>query len=221
MKHQDIIELLPWYANATLNDDERKTVAAHLADCQECAAELKSLTAIRDAVVELGDQVPAPSPRQLHRALAEIENYEESRTQAENRRLGSLWNWFGGLWSGWWQTPIFARALIAVQALLLVGLGATAIYQYRHQNTVYVTSSGPSGPGTGARIVVGFEPGISEQQLRQTIEGIRGEIVGGPSALNLYTVQLQIPREKTEEVDKLLERLRQNRRVVRVAEKAQ
>ena len=221
MKHQDIIELLPWYANATLANDERKTVETHLANCQECAQELKSLTTVRNAVVELGDRVPAPSPRQLNRALAEIENYENSKAQAGNRRTTGSLNRIAAFWTGWWQTPAFARSLIAVQAILLVGLAVTALYQYRHQNTVYVTSSGPSVPGTGAKIVVGFEPGVSEEQLRKTIQDIDGQIVGGPSALDLYTVQLKIPKEKTAEIDKILERLRQSRRVVRVAQETQ
>ena len=73
MNHQEIIELLPWYANSTLSENERRRVETHLAGCQDCAQELASLSAVRNAVIELGDQVPAPSPRQFNRAAQPLQ----------------------------------------------------------------------------------------------------------------------------------------------------
>ena len=46
MKHQEIIESLPWYVNGTLSQPERAEIAQHLASgCRECAQEVASLTA--------------------------------------------------------------------------------------------------------------------------------------------------------------------------------
>ena len=64
MKHQEIIESLPWYVNGTLSQPERAEIAQHLATgCRECAREVASLTALRKAVVAVGDAAPEPSPR--------------------------------------------------------------------------------------------------------------------------------------------------------------
>ena len=222
MNHQEIIELLPWYANSTLSEDERKRVEMHLADCQECAQELASLSAVHNAVIELGDQTPAPSPRQFKRALAEIENYEQSKVRTGKRRVGGLHDRIATLWTAWWQaTPVFGRALIAAQVILLIGLGTATFYQYNRRNVVYVTSSGPSGPGTGTRIVVRFNPDITEQEVRKTISDIDGTIAGGPSAQDLYTIQLKIPQGQAEDIERLPQKLRENRRVIRIAEKTQ
>jgi anti-sigma factor RsiW len=79
MNHQEIIELLPWYVNATLSSEEKAIVASHLEGCAECAGEVRSLTAMRKAVIAVGDQAPDPSPFLLNRALAEIESYERQR----------------------------------------------------------------------------------------------------------------------------------------------
>ncbi|MBU1049853.1 zf-HC2 domain-containing protein [Candidatus Bipolaricaulota bacterium] len=35
-----IRELIPWYANGTLSDDEAQNVAAHIAQCESCRDEL-------------------------------------------------------------------------------------------------------------------------------------------------------------------------------------
>ena len=41
MKHQEIIESLPWYVNGTLDQAERAAVTQHLAaGCDECAREV-------------------------------------------------------------------------------------------------------------------------------------------------------------------------------------
>jgi len=70
MKHQEIIESLPWYVNGTLSQTERAAVTQHLAGgCRECAQEIASLNAMRKLVVAVGDDAPEPSPYLLNRAL--------------------------------------------------------------------------------------------------------------------------------------------------------
>ena len=223
MNHQEIIELLPWYANQTLDDDERKMVEMHLADCRDCAKELESLKAMRKTVVEVGDSGPALSRFALNRALAEIEDYERTRTSAA-RAAGAAQatQETKGFWARWWQpTPVFARALIAAQIVLVLALGSLTLYQYSHPNIVFKTSSGGVNDKTSTRITVGFSEGATEQEIRQTILGIQGQIVEGPSALGLYTIQVPIPREKAAEIDKVLQTLRRNTKVVRFAAEKQ
>ncbi|HLQ52552.1 MAG TPA: zf-HC2 domain-containing protein [Terriglobales bacterium] len=214
MKHREIIELLPWYVNATLKEDERKTVESHLAGCRECALELESLALMRKAVVELGDEVPTPSPVLLHQALAQIEDYE--RTRPPSRRSEASGNFWDRLAVWWRPTPVFARALIAVQLVLVLVLGAMVFHQQNRIDS-YKTLTAPVSEKGSVRLAVGFREGASEAEITQTLLGIQGKIVDGPSALGLYTIQVPIRPEQTQAIEKLLQTLRENRRVVRFA----
>lgn len=219
MKHSEIIELLPWYANSTLPEDERKEVETHLAGCGECAREVKSLAAMQKAIVEAGDKVPGPSANAFNRALAQIEDYERTREQAVKKviaRPGLLERI-----SSWWSpTPLLARAVIAVQLALVLGFGGVILYQH-NQNNVYTTSSGPAGDKSSTRIAVGFADGATAEQIRQAIVAVHGKIVDGPSALGLYTVQVPIAPENSQDINNVLKTLRENQHVIRFAEQKQ
>ena len=227
MNHHEIIELLPWYVNATLDQGERDLVATHLEGCGECANEVRSLTAIRKAVIAAGDQAPEPSPRLLDRALAEIENYERERgaAQAESQKplkpnsFSRSVRAFGASW--WPATPVFARFAMVAQLAALLAIGTLAVYQLKHPNIVYKSLSETSGQETGsaarARISVGFHDKASAREIRQALSEVNGTIVDGPSSLGLYTVQLPFAPDQSAEVDKAVQKLLQNRHVVSFA----
>ena len=228
MNHQEIIELLPWYVNATLSSEEKAIVASHLEGCAECAGEVRSLTAMRKAVIAVGDQAPDPSPFLLNRALVEIESYERQHAQAGGRpapKPGNFRDRLRAFRENWWPaTPVFARFAMATQLALLVAVGTVALYQYNHPRVVrespYGTAAGPSGtPGTEAKakISVAFNEKASAREIRDTLSEINATIVDGPSAQGFYTVQLPFAPEQTTEVDKVVQKLQQNRRVVSFA----
>lgn len=226
MNHQEIIELLPWYVNATLSQAEREIVETHLHGCAECTGEVRSLVAMRKAVVALQDQAPAPSQFLLNRALSEIENYERTRTQAENKKPQKPGSFRDRVRtfreSSWPTTPVFARFAMAAQLALILVVGTLALYQYNHPQIIYKTSAGPSGSSTGAgearaRLSVRFNEKASERQIRQALSEVHATIVDGPSAQGLYTVQLPFAPDQTDELDKAAQKLLRNRRVVTFA----
>lgn len=224
MKHQEIIELLPWYVNATLNQAERKLVETHLDGCAECANEVRSLAAMRKAVVAVGDEAPEPSPFLLNRALAEIEDYERSRAQAESLEAKKSGKWLrhlSAIWEDWFgKTPVFARVTLAAQMALILAVGTVAVYQHNHPETVYQVLTANSGEG--AMIGVVFNENASEREIRQALESVKGTIVGGPSAQRMYTVALKnVSKEDTAEIEKALQKLRQNKRVIRQVHETQ
>ena len=221
MKHQEIIELLPWYVNATLNQAERKLVETHLDGCAECAKEVRSLTAMRKAVIAVGDAAPEPSPFMLNRALAEIEDYERGRAEVEKSQAETSGKWLRHLsaaWEDWFgKTTVFARVALAAQMALVLAVGSVAIYQHNHPQTLYQVLTANSGEG--ALIAVRFNETASEREIRQALEGVNGTIVGGPSAQRMYTVALKnVSQDNTAEIEKALQKLRQNKRVVRDAQ---
>lgn len=219
MKHSEIIELLPWYANSTLPEEERREVETHVAACNECAQEVKNLAAMQRVIVEAGDKAPVPSAHALNRALAEIEEYERTREPAVKKVLArpSLLERI----SGWWSpTPLLARAVIAVQLALVLGFGGVILYQH-NQNNVYTTSSGPAGDRSSTRIAVGFAGGATAEQISQAILAVHGKIIDGPSALGLYTVQVPVAPENSQDINNVLKILRENQNVIRFAEQKQ
>jgi hypothetical protein len=226
MKHQEIIESLPWYVNGTLSQPERAEIAQHLAaGCRECAQEVASLTALRKAVVAVGDETPEPSPYLLNRALAQIEDYERTRVQTETRqqKSESPSKWLSAMSAIWGrQTPVFARVALAAQMAAVLVVGSVAIYQYKHPQIIYQTESGPTGAHDNkATISVIFNENASERDIRQTLDGIGGTIVAGPSAQSRYTIALKVPQESTAEIERILDKLRQNQRVISQAQLAQ
>jgi hypothetical protein len=228
MKHQEIIELLPWYVNATLNQAERKLVEAHLDGCTECANEVRSLTAMRKAIVAVGDEAPEPSQFLLNRALAQIEDYERAREQAESTQAEKSGKWyrhFSAVWEDWFgKTPVFARMALAVQMALLLAVGTVAVYQNNHPEVIvrgsFATQTGPNGQTSShATIGIIFNESASEREIRQALEAVHGKIVGGPSAQRRYAVELtDLSKENTAEIEKVLQKLRQNKRVIRDAQ---
>jgi len=164
----------------------------------------------------------------LNRAMAEIESYERQRAQAEGRPAPKPRNFrdrVRAFRENWWPaTPVFARFAMATQLALLLAVGTVALYQYNHPRVVrestYGTAAGPSGtPGTEAKakISVAFNEKASAREIRETLSEINGSIVDGPSAQGFYTVQLPFAPEQTMEVDKVVQKLQQNRRVVSFA----
>jgi len=223
MKHQEIIESLPWYVSGTLSPEERTEVAQHLAGgCKECTQEVASLNALRKVVVAVGDEGPEPSPFLLNRALAEIEDYERGRAKQAEKAPSWLQR-RSAAWEDWWaKTPVFARMALAVQMALLLAVGSFAGYQYSHPEQKYEILSAPHGQGNGATIGVMFNENASEREIRQVLQEINGAIVGGPSAQRIYTIELKsIPQGNTAEVEKVLQKLRQNKRVVALAQAVQ
>ena len=191
MSHQEIFELLPWYLNGTLKPDERLRVETHLRDCGECSREFEQVRALRETVVEAGNQTPEPSPFLFTRALARVEEYEREKARPR-----------------WWQfSPRLLRAVMLAQCLAILVLGGWLV-----RERGFLTATGPSA---GSRIVLGFQDGVPEQAMRQVLLEIRGNIVSGPSALGLYTVQM--PGQDAEALNRLLEKLRRNQRIIRVA----
>jgi len=62
MTHQEIIELLPWYVNNTLAEEERRGIAGHLDECAFCAGEVKVLRTMESHLIELDGEIGAVSP---------------------------------------------------------------------------------------------------------------------------------------------------------------
>jgi Domain of unknown function (DUF4349)/Putative zinc-finger len=141
MTQHEIAELLPFYANGTLDAADRARVEAELATCTECAAELRELETLGAALKAHADAAPPLPPYVLDDALARISTPAASAAATKLR-------------TAWWGTP----ARYATAAALVVGFGAAAMAAYNaHEadvaRTTYVeTKTGTGGEGTVFRV---------------------------------------------------------------------
>jgi anti-sigma factor ChrR (cupin superfamily) len=128
MTKHDVAELLPFYANGTLDAAERARVETELATCPACAAELRELEGLAASLrahAVTPDELP---PHILDAALARIAA-PPATTVAVTR-----------LRTAWWGVP----ARYATAAALVVAVGAAAAAAY-HAHEAEVTRAGDDG----------------------------------------------------------------------------
>lgn len=206
--HQRVWDLLPWYANGTLPDGERRTVEAHLAECPRCREEIAACRILGEAIRQAEEAVPAVHPARLARLMERIEDEERSGGGRGWRRLVlAPWQGLAALAR---STPPLARGALVVQLVFLVALGSLLVRwsfqpevpapapppaQYRT-----LSESAPAAPETAARLRLVFAEGTTEKEARDLLLGIRGQIIAGPSALGVYTVEVPAGPDPLEKV---------------------
>jgi len=223
MTHQEVIEVLPWYANSTLSENERREVDVHLSNCASCADELNQFKVIQLAVVESAHALPEPSKALLNRAMAQIDDFERGKKRAAAKSgswLSEIMERAGDALLGWFgPMPTLARAVVAAQFIVIIGLAGGLSYSLWERGSSTTLSGTQQGHGDRSRIKIAFDGSITEAQLRQLLGEIRGEIVSGPSAQGLYTIEVPIPPANADELDRLVQSLRGKQQIVTYAEK--
>lgn len=129
MKHE-IAELLPYYANDTLDAAERARVEAELATCASCNEELHELQSLGGALRARAATVPPLSPRVLDDVLGRIAMPPGTAAATRIR-------------NAWWGTP--ARYATAATIVLSVGVAAAAAW---HAHEAATSSSTVPAQGT-------------------------------------------------------------------------
>lgn len=159
-------DLLPWYVNGTLTDQEYHTVDEHVSICDICKDEIKLLQTIQTHVKA---SAPSYTPGEL--GLRRV----KKQIQQENKsRQGP---------SKWWQPAMAAAVLVIV---LQTGL----LLQQYDSGTTY----GLLGK-TEQTLQISFSPAATEAQIREVLTVINGRIVDGPGALGVYHIKLHVDDE--------------------------
>ena len=115
MTDHDVAELLPFYANGTLDAAARARVESELATCASCAAELRELRTLASTLQSRADAVPPMPERAIDAAFAHI---DAASTMSALR-------------TSWWAAP----ARYAAAAVLVIGVGAAAAELYHAHET--------------------------------------------------------------------------------------
>ena len=122
--HRRVWDLLPWYANGTLPDGERRTVEAHLAECPRCRGEIVGCQRLGEAIRQTEETAPAAHPARLARLMERIDDEERSGEHGWRRAVLAPWRGLAGLLRA---TPPLARGALVAQLVLLVALAGLLV----------------------------------------------------------------------------------------------
>jgi hypothetical protein len=192
--HEQALELLPWFVNGTLAEDERVAVERHVRNCLPCRVALQEQHQL-GGLLKQQPTVPLSAEVGFERLLAEIDAARRPPGEARTQRLARF-------------ASVTALAASLVLAVWLVIVGGDA-----RRDATFVTATDPSSGYVGLDIV--FAPQVSEAELRALIQEIDGVITGGPSEIGRYRVRL--PSQDAQGADEIVERLRNDARVRFVA----
>lgn len=181
--HQRIWELLPWYANGTLGETEKRTVEEHAAQCERCREEVQACRQLGEAVRLTAAEAPTPHPARLSRLTARLDEAEGSSRRA---RLAGLLT----------ATPKPVRWVLAGQLAALLLLATAWVWTPAPPPPAeFKTLSDAVAPAAGPQVRVVFAEGATERQIRDVLLPIGGQLAGGPSPLGVYTVELPEGRD--------------------------
>lgn len=168
-------ELLPWYVNGSLGDEERAFVDTYLKEHPEARSELEWYRSLQNRVQENTPAVPATIG--LARAMRLIQG--DRPTMAE--RICAFFSNFG-------LRPSYAMAAVAVVAvqggviLNLLGDARDNADEIRALHAVRVEE--------GPMLKVSFAPDAKESDIRMLVIQVHGELAGGPGQLGDYYLRV-------------------------------
>lgn len=197
MGHQDVWEVLPWFVNGSLEDQELEQVERHLAGCEECRHEASELQQL--AKIMVGSGAPMVMPDEAFPELL-------SKIEEAERRDSVPW----GRWLGPFLRPVLVAGLVVIVMLAALLWRQSiprppAAFQTLSDSVTAVESK-------GLRVRMVFSSEVDEGTLRSLLLEVEGQIIGGPSPYGVYTVEL--PAEEDPVVRaRLLEEIRARREV--------
>lgn len=167
--HDEASELLPWFVTGQLDADEQAQVAAHVAGCAECQAEVAFQRQLEVEVARL----PLDVERGWARMRGRIEANDDAPPAPARRSVRASW-------IGWGVAATFA--VVAGAAWLPQG-----------QDPQYA-ALGDGRAERGGNAVVVFHPDTTERQMREALKAGEARLVDGPTAAGGYV--LAVPAAK-------------------------
>ncbi len=204
---------LPWLVNGTLPVDEIARVELHVAECAECAAELRAQSNLQTQLRD-GDAV-LMAPQSAWQKMAERLDNEDEALARRYSGPGAKAPPHRGVQAGLWPWAV------AAQALIVVGLTAVMWLQQPRYETLTAAPTATTAPG-GLRVV--FRRDVTLTEVNALLRELQAQIVAGPSEAGVYTLALSSRSESASTATAntssqqatavLLKRLRADARIV-------
>jgi len=199
--HQKVQALLPWYVGATLDEEERAHVEAHIAECPRCQAELAWEREVQAAYAQ---STPATSSDAAQGFALLRERIAADASPPQDRGL------LARLKAHWREIPAWTRWAVAGQCVVVVALSSVLVITLA-PDAGFRTLGGPPGAAAGGNLIVRFRPEATEQEMRRVLRESEARLVYGPTATDAYL--LAVPAGLESEAVK---RLRNERAVLLV-----
>jgi hypothetical protein len=205
LNHKEAFELLPWYVNETLEEDERREVRSHLSNCLVCRRELAFLEQLDEAVVTSPEVDFAPQ-----RAFASLmQRIETSEAPVGRRIWASLTSGLHALRSA---HPVLRSALLVQAVVILFGIFLLLQVPEPDRTPRFETLSDAGSPVAAepgdARLRVVFAPDVPMSEVQTLLQTGGAHIVDGPSQVGAFAVDVPAAESSA-----WLERLRADDRV--------
>ena len=166
-------ELLPWYANGTLGDEDRAWVEKYLEAHPESRAELEWYRSLSQ---RLQDSAPAvPETIGLAKAMTLIRGDRPTFAERISAFFAAL-----GLRPA---TAFAGLAIFAVQGGVILNMMSAA-----REDASEIRALRASTVTDGPMLKLNFAPDAQEAQIRHLLMSVQGRLAGGPGQLGDYYV---------------------------------
>lgn len=178
-QHGEIEALLPWYANGSLEDAERRRVSDHLEQCAACREELDFIGDVRAVLrVSAAAEQPAPVPRHAGFASlpgnlqAQIINSPRNRPQHLRKR--------------YWMPAMAASFLAAI------GLGVALTVAWLDAPRFQTATSNIAAAENHVLIAVRFVPDTALEELNGLLRRHGAVVVRGPDVNDRWLLEFPL-----------------------------
>ena len=206
--HETCWEILPWYVNGSLQEEERLRVEQHLATCPYCRQEVTSLQQFQDRLLEY-DASAQQQALAFNRLMQRIKQPGAAVPDSGSQPTGKtgINNRLATLWSALRQSNM----AYAVTAALLAGVVVGLLIPQQTDQRIYTTLSATQPYQEGRLSVhVIFKPQTPELEIRKLLHHYHATVIAGPGTNGIYTLAIDKRSLSEPQQRALLETLRQH-----------
>jgi anti-sigma factor RsiW len=175
-RHQEVQQLLPWYAAGTLDEADRALVDSHLGDCAECREELGTEPALKAALASASPDAETSWESLRMRA----------RTIPAPRRSRRPWVAAGRKLA----RPERLKWVVAAQFVGLVVLGMAALPTAPAARQGDYRALGDAPTGRTGNVLAMFRPDARVAEVRRSLEASGARLVDGPTPAGAYLLEV-------------------------------
>ena len=185
-KHENIIQLLPWFVNDSLGSKEQALVLSHLSDCQVCQAERDRLQEFQ-ALVQDYDEPLSDYRFSFKKLMGRIEASEINKESTRDLEGVRKSRWLPAL-----SLAASVSFVAVIASFVMQNISPGNSDEYTTHTTVTMTG------GDTARLALTFTQPIRAQTMRHALVETNSYIVSGPDQAGAYIVDIQVPEQLSE-----------------------